>query len=507
MASQDCTAPAAQAKLSGISRMWDSCLASPRLPMLFVTVLAAVLRLLFLTKSFWEAEGESVAIVHGNQAAGSWSAFVSVLWAREFNMALYYALLRLWLHLGNSEFFIRLLSVIPGVATIVVIYFLGERLFDRRVALTAALLLAIHGSQLTYSQEARSYALLVLLCALSYLFFIFALETSAAKYWLLYVIFSALAVYAHFFAFLIFPAQVASLFWLPRQEVPWKRLLASAAAICALTGPVIVFIVTRNVGQLSEIHSTWGRVPNLISMFTGTGAAVPIYFVLWGFAVRAWVRSGMITSRSPLAWHRALVLNWLAIPVLITLLACVAKPILETRYLLFCIMASVLLAAWGLFEISRPMRPRVAAIAIVLSLVGVVYTYAKPKDNWRGASEYVLTHAQSGDVVTVVPPASRWTFDYYLNRQPVPGLTYKFPDPSGVGAWVAGIPQESRVWVIHHDKGRLPSAAAANRLYLQLTAALGRRFHLESRTPFNMGSVELYVANPPNSLSISQDTM
>lgn len=474
--------------------MWDGYLASPKATLLAITALATVLRMLFLTKSFWEAEGESIAIVHGNQPAGSWSAFGSVLWEREFNMALYYVLLRFWLHVGNSEFFIRLLSVIPGVAAIVVIYFLGERLLGRKIAIVSAFLLAIHGSHLAYSQEARSYALLVLLCMVSYLFFVRAIETSFIKYWVLYAIFSALAVYAHFFAFLIFPAQVVSLLWLPKKEVPWARLLASMAGIFLLISPAIVFILTRNVGQLSEIHSTWGRVPNLISTFAGTGAAVPVYLFLWGMAFSAWVRSGMFLSRSQDAWHRALLMNWLVLPLGITLFACLKKPVLETRYLLFCVSASVLVAAWGLFEIPEPMRRYVGLLTVLLSLAGVVYTYAKPKDNWRGASNYVLSHAQSGDVVTVVPPASRWTFDYYLNRHPVPGLIYSFPEPGEADAWLNTMPRQPvRVWVIHHDKGKLPSAAAANRQYAELTGALNSRFHLRERARFNMGVVELYT--------------
>ena len=477
-------------------RGWSRWADSPRLTLAALTVLALVLRLLFLGKSFWEAEGESIAIVHGNQAAGSWAAFGHVLWAREFNMALYYVLLRFWLHLGNSEFFIRLFSVIPGVAAIALVYTLGERLCGRKVALTAALLLTIHGAHVAYSQEARSYALLVFLCTASYLFFVLAVETSALKYWLLYVFLSALAVYTHFFAYLIFPAQLLALLWLPRAQVPWKRLIASMAAIALLTAPAAVFVLTRNVGQLSEIHSTWGRVPNLISEFAGTGAAVPVYLVLWGYAVFSWVRSGAISSRSQPAWRRALLMNWLALPAVLTLFACLTKPILETRYLLFCLSASVLVAAWGLFEISVRWRFSVAVITVILSLAGVGYIYAKPKDNWRDVSNYVLSHAQSGDVVTVVPAASRWTFDYYRNRRPVPGLAYSFPESEGAAAWAASIPIHSSVWVIFHNKGNLPSAGAANRAHDELTAALQSRFHLQERIPFNMGAVELYEETP-----------
>ena len=86
-----------------------------------IVLLAAVLRLIALgRKSFWLDEIASV-----------WTArlpspdFWSVLWHSEGNMALYYLLLRSWLHLGVGEASVRALSAIIGIASIASIG--GER--------------------------------------------------------------------------------------------------------------------------------------------------------------------------------------------------------------------------------------------------------------------------------------------------------------------------------------------------------------------------------------------
>src|ERR1700730_940528 len=72
-----------------------------------ITAAAAVLRFHGLTTiSFWSDEGVSIGI-----ARLDWYNLVRILWRREANMSLYYLLLRAWLHLGNSEAFIRSLSV------------------------------------------------------------------------------------------------------------------------------------------------------------------------------------------------------------------------------------------------------------------------------------------------------------------------------------------------------------------------------------------------------------
>src|SRR5882724_11633522 len=71
-------------------------------------------RVLFLArKPFWFDETFSVEV-----ARLDWRNFLHLLWWREANMSLYYVLLRVWLHLGQSEFFVRSLSVVIAVATL-----------------------------------------------------------------------------------------------------------------------------------------------------------------------------------------------------------------------------------------------------------------------------------------------------------------------------------------------------------------------------------------------------
>jgi predicted membrane-bound mannosyltransferase len=123
-----------------------------------IVALAAALRLIGLgAKSFWLDEIASVVIARmpGN-------SFWGWLWHDEGNMALYYVMLRPWLHIHLGEATVRLLSVVPGIASIPVIYLLGMRLFGRSVGLLAALFLALSTCSVVYSQEARGYSWLLL---------------------------------------------------------------------------------------------------------------------------------------------------------------------------------------------------------------------------------------------------------------------------------------------------------------------------------------------------------
>ena len=141
----------------------DSARRTPWLGLLLLMAAGTVVRFLYLArKPFWFDECFSVEV-----ARIGWRDFLRLLWWREANMSLYYVLLRIWLHLGQSEFFIRSLSVVIAAATLPAIYWLARLLYDRRVALIAAALFAFNAYSVRYAQEARSYALFLLLATLS----------------------------------------------------------------------------------------------------------------------------------------------------------------------------------------------------------------------------------------------------------------------------------------------------------------------------------------------------
>jgi uncharacterized membrane protein len=77
---------------------------------------------------------------------------------------LYFWLLHYWrLISGDSEFGLRLLSVMFGLLTIAAAYLLGKRINGRFTGLLAALFMTISRFDISWSQEMRMYALAALL--------------------------------------------------------------------------------------------------------------------------------------------------------------------------------------------------------------------------------------------------------------------------------------------------------------------------------------------------------
>ena len=100
---------------------------------------------------------------------------------------IYFILLRAWVNLfGYSEFATRFLAAIFGVLSIFLIYKLAKALFNYRVGLFSALILALSCYHIYYSQQVRNYTLLVLLGLLSMLFFIRILKENKFTLYLSY---------------------------------------------------------------------------------------------------------------------------------------------------------------------------------------------------------------------------------------------------------------------------------------------------------------------------------
>lgn len=120
--------------------------------------------------------------------------------ATESTPPLYYLLAWGWTKLfGTGEWGLRSLSALFGVATIPVVYLIARRMAGGAAGAAAAALAAVNPALIWYSQEARSYSLLVLLSALGFLFFLRARDGYARRDLFWWVALSVLATATHYF--------------------------------------------------------------------------------------------------------------------------------------------------------------------------------------------------------------------------------------------------------------------------------------------------------------------
>src|SRR3954470_20574353 len=183
-----------------------------RRPLIALTLAGAALRFATLDlQSFWYDESVTVGPVQHDL----WGVLDRIP-GSESTPPLYYVVAWLWTQVfGSGEVGIRSLSALLGTAAIPVFYLAARELArSERVGIGVAALAAFNPLLVWYSQEARTYALLALLGGLSLFFFARLLAEYDRSSLIWWVLTSALALTAHYFAgFLVVPEAA----WLVRR--------------------------------------------------------------------------------------------------------------------------------------------------------------------------------------------------------------------------------------------------------------------------------------------------
>jgi mannosyltransferase len=235
------------------------------LPILaFLVALGAAMRFASLgEQSFHHDEVITAARV----IPGSFTDMLSAVRHSESNPPLYYVLAWGWAKpFGTGEFGLRSLSALFGLATVPIAYCIGAELSNRRAALIAAALVAVNPMLIWYSQEARSYAVLVFFCAVSLLFFVRALRTRDKTDLSLWALASALALCSHYFAF--FAIGIEAVWLLVALRFRW-RVLAAVGAV----GAVGLALVPLLLAQVNPTHIGWIDRSLLSTRFLQTGVS------------------------------------------------------------------------------------------------------------------------------------------------------------------------------------------------------------------------------------------
>jgi mannosyltransferase len=230
-----------------------------------LTVAAAAVRFASLgVQSFHHDEVITVMRV----IPGSFGHMLHEVKVSESNPPLYYVLAWGWTHVfGRDEWGIRSLSALVGTLTVPVGYAIGRQLASRRVGLILMALLAFNPMLIWYSQEARSYALLVLFGALSFLFFVRALDTRRGRDLAFWAIASALALGSHYFAF--FAVGIEAVWLAVALRDRWKVVLPALVAVGAAGAALLPLIAA----QTNPNHIGWIEESSLGGRFFQTGVS------------------------------------------------------------------------------------------------------------------------------------------------------------------------------------------------------------------------------------------
>jgi hypothetical protein len=370
------------------------------LAILALSALAAFLRFYRIGhQGFWFDEANTALLVHFSPGK-----MLGLIPQSESTPPLYYCIAWVWARIfGYGEAGLRSLSALAGVLTVPVAYGAGAKLISRRAGLVVAGLCACSPLLIWYSQEARSYALLVLLSGASLLTFAYALERPSARTSAAWVIASAFALATHYYALLTVVPEALWLLFVHRRS----RAVHVAVGLVGLCGLALIPLAisqngTGNAGWIARIGLA-PRLRQIVPQFL-VGFQAPDYGVLLRVA-EAIAVAGLVSlfARADALGRRgALVAGSIAVGGLVLNLLLIAGGTddLITRNLLALWLPAALLVAGGVG--ARRAGPAGIAAAVTLCAIGITGAIAVAvhrgfqRPDWRAVARVLGTAPAAG---------------------------------------------------------------------------------------------------------------
>lgn len=362
-----------------------------------LTALAVVLR--FPTLGLQAYHHDEIVTASRVLRDGFWHAMDAVGFS-ESAPPLYYVLAWVWTQFtGTGEFGLRSLSALAGVATVPVAYLLGAELRGRRAGIAAALLVASNPMLVWYSQEARAYALLVLLTTVSALYFVRTLERGRRRDVTAWGIASALALATHYFA--VFPVAIEALWLLRRRGKGALRGLSIVAGAGLILAPLALHQMAQGhvewIGEHSLGHRVWEAAVTFSAGETGDVIGRPehilpgvVPLVAIALALLLLVARGRAADRRAGGWMLAIAAATIGVPLFMGV-AIPGQDYFLARNLLPALVP--LLVAVAVATTMNGARRRGAALLAVLAAYSVgfcVLVSASPalqRPDWRSVAD------------------------------------------------------------------------------------------------------------------------
>jgi hypothetical protein len=428
-----------------------------QLGLVLIVALAAVVRLRGLaSEGLWLDEAISVQWTRLDVAG------VVRATAADVHPPLYAILLHGWVRaLGDSDAAVRALSVVLGVAAVAVMAGVGARLWGADSGLAAALLLACSPYHVYYSQEARSYALLVLVALASWGRLLAARGSGRTDAG--YVAATALLLYTHAYALFLLLAQDLYVLATRHRDPPEaRRAWWRGQALLAVLYAPWAFVLTRQISSVQREY--WIERPRPVSLlfaFVQYAGSLPVaaaMAVLVAAAIAEAVRGRSAAGGGTEVPPRPVLLAglWLGLPHVVPyLLSQWITPFYLTRAAIGSLPALPLLAVAPL----RRARPILAGTAVgILALLSLHALErgraAGAREQWREAAAYLGRAAGPGDLIVIDAGYGRPGLAHYNRRPdvvvvPLPADLATDPGRAALGRALGGRP---RVWIVRYQR-------------------------------------------------------
>lgn len=356
---------------------------------------------------------------------------------------LYYMLLHYWIKIfGATEAGVRSLSALFGCLTVIPVFMIAKKMFDKKTALLSIFLLAINPFNIYYSQMIKEVALVSFFAITAFLFFLIALEKNKKIHWALYILCSLFSIYLHYAAGFLTISCFIFLFLS-------RKRYCSAAFKNGILSYIFIFIgylpgfyfMAHNLLAMSHYYKV---VPGILENPSF------IQLIKWALYSFSWFIKGEIQCWSiflsgnrrdllniiplillafvflrPKYWRKVWRNNLnayipmviaITVPILLELIAARLKIIyFHPRHIPYVSFFALILISHAIVNSERIKRVIFIFILFALMIIPCILLNRFPQEDWRNAINWMSKQYSKNDVVGILNPQSKNFFEYYNN--------------------------------------------------------------------------------------------
>ncbi|MCG3121287.1 MAG: hypothetical protein ALAOOOJD_04324 [bacterium] len=442
---------------------------------LLLIFIGASLRLLYLGKaSPWLDE-----TITYDRALAAVPDIIKASYGWDIHPPTYYVILHYMVKLGHSPEALRLFSVICGVLSIPVFYFLAREIFGKpREAIVATLLLTLSAYQIRYAQEARMYTLFFLVSLLAMLFFYRAYKRQQKRDWFWWAGISIINFYVHYFSLFLIASQVVFyLIHLLRakavaQLFKQQRAFVVATLVllvgCLPAVPLLVQQASAKIGSYGVKQPTVNPVMFVLVFLKYSFYPNTLADPLWERGLK-YIFTAFMFGGVLLAWkQRRDSIIFLGTLLVVSLtLAWIASHFvffsLTFRYLYFLNAPMLLLLALAATTVADkitagPVLKKTLTLTTVLGALCLLDAYIlanyyqHPRNpDWRTGFAELKKNCRANDMIVPVPGYVTYVARYYLAEEASRERVLSFLDDTSPSALESLLNQQEGIFFILTD--------------------------------------------------------
>ena len=420
-------------------------------PIILIFVFTLAIRLVLITqKNLWFDE-----IYSWHLSRQSFISIIFTTWS-DIHPPLFYFMLKVWVWIfGQSVISLRILPVLCSSISIFFIYPVSRKILSEQNSLIVLILFALSPLNLFYSQEVRMAAVNLLFNVASTYYFIKLVDSRVnTKGRGLYIVFTVLSIYTHYFSFFILLSQIIYLIYLKRSRHYDTKLFLKPFLTVFLAYlvwiPVMVIQISR--GQPWRYEQNIGDVIYQLKAFT-IDLAVGFYqrysdvtFVnnlslvlfsliilsgaglIWNYLTQKLNKENSISKDVPSSWGKGIFISLLFfVPLLFAVIVSFKQWIEFFRYLSIIIPFFLILLIYGFTAYKSILRNILTGIFIIINLYGVYLYFDNDSKNndYRKIMEYISSSNDPNDKTFVYPFYYGWVLDYYKEIAEYPKINHQ----------------------------------------------------------------------------------